>query len=80
MLIDISYPVNSTVVEKDTSFKPERIIDTCCMRQWNDPLEFSSNDKLLPKKGVATPHEYLVECYHYPSVKQNGQIKKMCFG
>ena len=22
-----------------------------------------SEDYLLPKKGVATPHEYLVECY-----------------
>ena len=26
--------------------------------------EMSFLDNLLPKKGVATPHEYLVECYH----------------
>ena len=28
------------------------------------PQEFYSEDYFLPKKGVATPHEYLVECYH----------------
>ena len=31
--------------------------------QWNDPQEFYPDDFFLPKKGVATPHGYLVECY-----------------
>ena len=31
--------------------------------QWNDPQKFYSEDYSLPKKGVATPREYLVECY-----------------
>ena len=32
--------------------------------QWNDSQEFYSEESFLPQKGVATPHEYLVECYH----------------
>ena len=32
--------------------------------QWNDLQQFYSEDYFLPKKGVTTPHEYLVECYH----------------
>ena len=32
--------------------------------QWNDPQEFYSEDYFHSKKGVATPHEYLVECYY----------------
>ena len=29
--------------------------------QRNDSLKFTSDDKLLTKKGMATPHEYFVE-------------------
>ena len=32
--------------------------------QWNDPQELYSDEYFLLQKGVATPHEYLVECYH----------------
>ena len=31
--------------------------------QWNGLQDFYSDDYFLPKKGVATPHEYSVECY-----------------
>ena len=54
--IDLFYLASYQILMKQTEYD-----------QWNDPQELYSEDYFPPpqKKGVVTPHEYIVEFYLY---------------